>query len=250
MAKNGFTLIELLISMTILSIIVSVLATAFGVGIRAWETGEKRGESLCTYRITIDRIERDIKSIYPYKISSGLDKAKKYIAFVGSEYELRCVSLAPSFVNPRMTSGIRGLHYYVKKGDSEEESGLMLEETFSPDESFFKSTSPIEMPEYCVDPSITYIEFQYYTKKSHEKESIEESIWESEYNLFSLSSIYNTDSESEDKESSEKKLKGLPTAIRVNLKFLNEKGEEDSLPPLIIPVMAASSCLNTASKKY
>jgi hypothetical protein len=61
-------------------------------------------------------------------------------------------------------------------------------------------------------------------------------LWESEYNLFSISSVH----EAEDTTEGKKALKELPAAIRVSLQFVNEKGEEEIMPPLTIPIMVSS----------
>lgn len=61
---GGFTLLELIIALTVLGVIVTIVFGALRVGVRAWEKGERDIETRQRERIVLDRIARQMASIY------------------------------------------------------------------------------------------------------------------------------------------------------------------------------------------
>ncbi len=61
-SENGFTLLELLISTTITGVILVIILSAFSIGIRAWETGERDIEVHQRKQIVLPLVCRQISS--------------------------------------------------------------------------------------------------------------------------------------------------------------------------------------------
>ncbi len=60
--SDGFTLLELIIALTITAVIVVLIFSAFHIGIRAWEKGEKDVDRHQRYRIVLDLMKQQLSS--------------------------------------------------------------------------------------------------------------------------------------------------------------------------------------------
>jgi prepilin-type N-terminal cleavage/methylation domain-containing protein len=68
-SRGGFTLLEVIIAITILSLIMVIIGSAFRLGIQAWGRGEKETEDGQRLRALSSLLSQQLKSIYPYRIN-------------------------------------------------------------------------------------------------------------------------------------------------------------------------------------
>lgn len=62
----GFTLLELIISMTVISMVVVVVYSAFSMGVRVWERQELDNEGVRREEVLLRLLDRDFADIVPY----------------------------------------------------------------------------------------------------------------------------------------------------------------------------------------
>ena len=106
---NGFTLLELLISMTIISIIVVIIFSAFRVGVRAWEKGEQNVHIQQRLRIGLDLVKQQLASVCSRKIMDG---GKRPFYLKGDDKTMEFVSLVSMI--PGSESGMVFTRYIIK----------------------------------------------------------------------------------------------------------------------------------------
>jgi len=92
--ERGFTLIEVVLALSILAVMVTILFGSFRVGLRAWQRGEARAETLQHARSMTRFVEGALEGIAPYR--ARLDKdGPVLIAFKGERDRISFVSVSP-----------------------------------------------------------------------------------------------------------------------------------------------------------
>ncbi len=64
----GFTLLELIISMTIVSMVVLVLYSAFSIGVRTWDSQDDPEQEVMRLEAVVRLLEEDFRQIVPYNM--------------------------------------------------------------------------------------------------------------------------------------------------------------------------------------
>lgn len=119
--RRGFTLIELILAITIFSMVVGVLFSAFQVGISAWQGGERDIVFYQSMRAVTELVFREITCTHPYTITPGTtDTGESFSAFFGTSDSLLFVT------NATLQNRISGLSLIELWVD--DENGLMLAE--------------------------------------------------------------------------------------------------------------------------
>jgi len=225
--EKGFTLIEVLISLTILAMIMGVIMGGFRLGIRSWETGEKRLEEQQRMRCVFDILIQDLKSCmrtkkpatYTLDAAGGRqfdrDRQKWPVVFLGEAKKITFITAA-SGIDPQLKKGtLRLVSYYL--GQSEDKPGLVMEESPWLYQDPFKKEGETDDNDsldprhyiYSLYPDVVDITFQYYgvKKPQGETENVDEDPqWCDDWNLL------------EDVQSGEKYLKELPEKVKVIIK--------------------------------
>ena len=101
--QSGFTLLELLIAMTLMGLILVMLYGGLRVGIRSWEGGEERAETVNQIRLVQELIRRQFRqSVTTYRND---ENEGRVIAFHGEPERV-------SLVTPMLAHlGLGGLYY-------------------------------------------------------------------------------------------------------------------------------------------
>ncbi len=94
---GGMTLLEILLAFTILAVIVVVLITSLRVGVRAWETGERRAASQQEVRAMIELLTEALSTAVPYRGRLG-DGLNRVVLFEGERDEVHWVTTEPPLV--------------------------------------------------------------------------------------------------------------------------------------------------------
>jgi general secretion pathway protein J len=95
--QAGMTLLEVLVALTILSVIVAVLLAGLRVGVRAWESGERRAAAQQELRAVIELLTEALATAAPYRGRLG-DAPDRVTLFQGEADEIRFVTSAPPLV--------------------------------------------------------------------------------------------------------------------------------------------------------
>ncbi|MEI6126178.1 MAG: prepilin-type N-terminal cleavage/methylation domain-containing protein [Pseudomonadota bacterium] len=164
--SSGFTLIEILLAITIFSMVVAVMFSAFRVGIGSWEKGERGIEFYQKMRAVSALLHREISAAYPYLLTPGeLDTHVKFFAFFGRGESLKFVSYSNLH---RKASGLSLLELWVN-----ESKGLMLGEApaLSSNLSDLDAT-PVRHDDnsMVLSPAVRKIEFRYFDRKKGEED--------------------------------------------------------------------------------
>ena len=215
-SQKGFTLLELILSISILSLVLVIVYTTLSMGSRVWEKGERDIENLQRKRVVMNLLSREIKSIFPYKVTpSQLDTHKVFYAFEGKNDTISFVSAVPLRGGK---GGLSWLTFWV-----EEDMGLVVVERDALRSDIFRERDTIDKDEIEVlDQEVTEIQFSYYKLKRGKSEGEGEGEWKEKWDA--------------EKEGT------LPHAVKVELTF-KEKGrgkdaeEEFYKRELIIPIM-------------
>ena len=214
--QKGFTLLELILSISILSLVLVTIYGTLSMGSRTWEKGERDIEKIQRERVVMNLLAREIKSIFPYKVTpSELDTHKEFYAFEGKKDSISFVSAAPL---KGEKGGLSWLTFWV-----EDDEGLVVVERDALRTDIFKERESIDKDEMEVlDQQVTAIRFDYYKLKSGKTEGEGEGEWEEKWDA--------------EKEGT------LPNAVRVELTFEEEGRDEESegevyTKELITPLM-------------
>lgn len=214
--QKGFTLLELILSISILSLVLVTIYGTLSMGARTWEKGERDIEKIQRERVVMNLLAREIKSIFPYKVTpSELDTHKEFYAFEGKKDSISFVSAVPL---KGEKGGLSWLTFWV-----EDDEGLVVVERDALRTDIFKERESFDKDEMEVlDQQVTAIRFDYYKLKSGKTEGEGEGEWEEKWDA--------------EKEGT------LPNAVRVELTFEEEGRDEDSegevyTKELITPLM-------------
>ena len=214
--ENGFTLLELLLSISILSVLLVAIYGTLSLSARTWEKGERDIEKLQRERVVMNILSRELKSIFPYKVTpSELDTHKEFYAFEGKKDSISFVSAVP------LRGGKGGLSWLTFL--VEDDLGLVVLERDALRTDIFKERETLDKDEMEVlDQQVTDIRFEYYQLKDGKTEGEGEGEWEEKWDA--------------EKEGT------LPHAVKVVLTVEEEGRGEDSegeiyTRELIVPLM-------------
>lgn len=216
--ENGFTLLELIISLTILTIIIVLVFSTIRIGIKAWETGNKRVDFLYRVKYLVDLMEKEIHSIHPYYYSKDANKKEKILAFQGSQNSIRFISSLDSS-NPSSPGGLREISFYIEKNVENDKTELIMTERAVQSDRPFRTNNQKKARSVVLSSFISNIKFRYFM-----------------VNKDSIGKWLNSFTPGEGNSSGTK----LPRAIEITLsvetdkKGINKKIEGFYLPPSIV----------------
>ncbi len=108
-ASRGFTLIEMLVGLTLLGVMLILIYASLNVGLRAWDTGEKRVSEASRQRVVQSFLRRELSQLFPVRWR-GIPESK--IAFEGAKDELKFVTMLTLGASAR-EGGLQWGHLYV-----------------------------------------------------------------------------------------------------------------------------------------
>jgi general secretion pathway protein J len=150
-SERGFTLLELVLA---LSIVAAMLAIVFGglrVGLRAWQRGEERTESLQHARSMSAFLTQSLGGIHAY-LGPAPVGAQPEVLFQGEPERIAFVTVSPPFplAAPIAFTAV------TLSVDEGERPGLAIREKAVPNEDPFEQARPVT-----VDPTVTAVRFRY-----------------------------------------------------------------------------------------
>ena len=107
--QNGFTLLETLVGLTLLGVMLILIYSALNVGLRAWDSGEKRVSEASRQRVVQSFLRRDLGQIFPVRWR-GIPESR--IALEGARDELKFVTMLTLGAAAR-EGGLQWAHLYV-----------------------------------------------------------------------------------------------------------------------------------------
>ena len=113
-ANVGFTLLELLVALTLLGAMLILIYSALNIGLRAWDTGEKRVTQASHQRVVQSFLRRELSQVFPVRWR-GIPESK--IAFEGTKDEIKFVSMLTLGAAVR-EGGLQWGHLYVADDDA------------------------------------------------------------------------------------------------------------------------------------
>ena len=108
-AMAGFTLLETLVGLTLLGVMLILIYSSLNIGLRAWDTGEKRVSEASHQRVVQSFLRRELNQIFPVRWR-GIPESK--IAFEGTRDELKFVTTQTLGAAVR-EGGLQWGHLYV-----------------------------------------------------------------------------------------------------------------------------------------
>ncbi len=148
--QRGFTLLELVLA---LSIVAAMLAIVFGglrVGIRAWQRGGERTESLQHARSLSALFAQSLGGATPY-LGPAVG-AQQDMLFQGESDRVSFATVAPPFPL-RAPIAFTAVTFSVDEGDR---PGFAIREKALPNDDPFELATPV-----LIDPSLAAIRFRY-----------------------------------------------------------------------------------------
>jgi general secretion pathway protein J len=129
--RRGFTLVEVVLAVSITAVVVLLATAGLRVGLRAWESGQRRADLQQESRALVELISESLAGTFPYQGRPGLSP-ERVVLFQGEPEEVRFVTSAPPLT---LEAPAAPFHAVVlgRKGDD----ALMLSERLVPaDEPF------------------------------------------------------------------------------------------------------------------
>lgn len=105
----GFTLLETLIGLTLLGVMLVLIYSSLNVGLRAWDTGEKRVSVASHQRVVQSFLRRELSQVFPVRWR-GIPESR--IAFEGGKDEIKFVTALTLGASAR-EGGLQWGHLYV-----------------------------------------------------------------------------------------------------------------------------------------
>jgi general secretion pathway protein J len=149
--QRGFTLLELVLA---LSIVAAMLAIAFGglrLGVRAWQRGEERTETLQHARSLSALFAQSLGGTMPY-LGPAPAGAQPDVLFQGEADRISFVTVSPPFPL-QAPIAFTAVTLSIDEGDR---PGFAIREKALPNDEPFEQTTPV-----LVDPSLTALKFRY-----------------------------------------------------------------------------------------
>ena len=115
---RGFTLLEMLVGLTLLGVLLILIYSALNIGLRAWDTGDRRAGEASHQRIVQSFLRRELGQVFPIRWR-GIPESK--IAFEGAKQELKFVT-ALNLGASIKEGGLQWGHLYLAD-DAEEGPG-------------------------------------------------------------------------------------------------------------------------------
>lgn len=240
--NNGFTLLEVLVSITILSLIIVVIYSAFMLGNKAWKRGERDIDVNQRFRIGLEILTRDISSAYRYRTRVSNNWI---VLFIGKPERLMFISSLSTGLMREQEMGLHQVEYYLNQGSSDLGKGLLRKEFPITNSTPFDDEISEEK---LILPWVTDIKFEYLYRKlnrKREKLSDTEEEWEDYWGGVSGDSIDDLRLAIQpgmDPEISRASRNFLPTAVRVTLTFERSDDKKEAipqdLPPIVIPILS------------
>ena len=113
-AAAGFTLLETLVGLTLLGVMLILIYSSLNVGLRAWDTGEKRVTEASHQRVVQSFLRRELSQLFPVRWR-GIPESR--IAFEGAKDELKFVTMLTLGAAAR-EGGMQWAHLYVASDES------------------------------------------------------------------------------------------------------------------------------------
>jgi general secretion pathway protein J len=110
----GFTLLETLVGLTLLGVMLILIYSSLNVGLRAWDTGEKRVAEASHQRVVQSFLRRELSQIFPVRWR-GIAESK--IAFEGAKDDLKFVTMLTLGAAAR-EGGMQWGHIYIADDES------------------------------------------------------------------------------------------------------------------------------------
>lgn len=200
-AERGFTLIELVLALSIVAVMVTILFGALRVGLRAWQRGEERAETLQHARSLTQLLEQALAGAYTFLGQPDKDTPPQ-ILFKGEADRLSFVTIAP----PMPLPGSIAFAAVSLSMDAGAVPALAIREKALPNADPFEAVEPS-----VVDPAVTAVRFRYLRDAGGS--------WEETW-----------DGEQE---------RALPRAVEVTLTVLLN-GRIQQQPPMTVPIRVTS----------
>ncbi|MCY7388668.1 MAG: hypothetical protein LH481_11495 [Burkholderiales bacterium] len=108
-ATAGFTLLETLVGLTLLGLMLILIYASLSIGLRAWDTGEKRVTEASHQRVVQSFLRRELSQLFPVRWR-GIPESK--IAFEGGKNELKFVTMLTLGAAAR-EGGMQWGHLYI-----------------------------------------------------------------------------------------------------------------------------------------
>ncbi len=149
--ERGFTLIELVLALSIVAVMVTILFGALRVGLRAWQRGEERAETLQHMRSLTQLLEQALAGAYTFLGQSDKDTPPQ-VLFKGETDRLSFVTIAP----PMPLPGSIAFTAVSLSMDGGAAPALAIREKALPNFDPFEAVPPS-----VVDPAVTAVRFRY-----------------------------------------------------------------------------------------
>ena len=150
-AERGFTLLELVLALSIVAVMLTILFGGLRVGLRAWQRGEERAETLERARSMNQLIEQTLAGAYAFQ--AQIDKnTQARILFQGDAEKVSFVTMSPPLP---LLAGVAftAVTFSMEAGAA---FGLAIREKALPNFDPFETVRPS-----LVDPTVTGIRFRY-----------------------------------------------------------------------------------------
>jgi len=174
---RGFTLLEIILAVSILSVIVVLATAALRIGLRAWESGQRRADLQQESRALVELVSDALAGAIPYRGRSGLSP-ERVVLFEGEPEELRFVTSAPPLT---LDAPVAPFHAVVL-GRTDRDTLRLIERLVPTDEPFAPG------PERVLSRAVTRFTLAYRD---------EDGVWQDKWDA--------------------REAGGLPTAVRVEL---------------------------------
>ena len=150
-AERGFTLLELVLALSIVAVMLTILFGGLRVGLRAWQRGEERAETLEHARSMNQLIEQTLAGTYPFQ--GRIDQSTQArVLFQGEAEKASFVTMSPPLPLPAAVA-FTAVTLSMEAGAS---FGLAIREKALPNFDPFETVRPS-----LVDPTVTGIRFRY-----------------------------------------------------------------------------------------
>jgi general secretion pathway protein J len=93
--RRGFTLVEVVLAVSIAAVVVLLATAGLRVGLRAWESGQRRADLQQESRALVELISESLAGTFPYRGRPGLSP-ERVVLFQGEPEEVRFVTSAPA----------------------------------------------------------------------------------------------------------------------------------------------------------
>jgi general secretion pathway protein J len=147
---RGFTLIEVMLAVSILAVVVLLATAALRVGLRAWESGQRRADLQQEGRALVELVSEALVGAAPYEGRLG-QSPQRVVLFEGEPEEVRFVTSAP----PLMLDAQATPFHAVVLGRKGRDALRLIERLMPADEPFAPG------PERVLSRSITRFSLAY-----------------------------------------------------------------------------------------